>query len=270
MSELKNSSNSSKRFGNTKYQISPSKHWAFTWNNYPKEVCSSNFWLKPNVDELYIQEEICPKTGTPHLQGSIKFKRKVRPKNLYSTKIHWEKTRNIKGSNSYCLKEESRKAGGWQLKFGNNLPYTEDIKEFKAWQVNLLNILKKEPDNRSIYWCFDYKGGIGKTIFQKYVFTHLDNVIVVSGKGSDMKNCILTYLKTNKRLPKIILVNVPRSSLNFISWSGIEEIKDMFFYSPKYEGGMICGPSPHLFLFANEKPPLENLSKDRWKTIELK
>lgn len=43
----------------------------------------------------------------------------------------------------------------------------------------------------------------------------------------------------------------------------------MLFYSGKYEGGMVCGPSPHLCIFANERPDLIKLSSDRWKVFEI-
>ena len=56
----------------------------------------------------------------------------------------------------------------------------------------------------------------------------------------------------------------------YLSWCGIEEIKDMFFYSGKYEGGMVCGENPHVIIFANEEPPLEKMSNDRWRVIEIK
>ena len=38
----------------------------------------------------------------------------------------------------------------------------------------------------------------------------------------------------------------------------------MFFYSPKYEGGMIDGPPPHVLVMSNDPPDLDKLSKDRW------
>jgi len=84
-----------------------------------------------------------------------------------------------------------------------------------------------------------------------------------------MKNGIVTYNDTNKCLPKIVLINVPRSSLDFVSYTGLEEIKDMFFYSGKYEGGMVCGASPHVIIFANEEPDYNKMSSDRFKVRRI-
>ena len=85
-----------------------------------------------------------------------------------------------------------------------------------------------------------------------------------------MKNGILEYEEKNHALPKIVLINIPRcQDTDHISWQGIEEIKDMFFFSPKYHGGQVCHANPHLFIFSNEEPPLWKMSEDRWVVHEI-
>ena len=54
-----------------------------------------------------------------------------------------------------------------------------------------------------------------------------------------------------------------------MSIAALESIKDMFFYSGKYEGGMVCGPNPHVMVFANEPPEYGILSKDRVKELYI-
>jgi len=54
-----------------------------------------------------------------------------------------------------------------------------------------------------------------------------------------------------------------------MSYTGMEEIKDMFFYSGKYEGGMVCGRNPHVMVFANEPPDYDKMSANRWKVTEI-
>ena len=43
----------------------------------------------------------------------------------------------------------------------------------------------------------------------------------------------------------------------------------MFFFSGKYEGGMVCGPNPHVLIFANDEPDTHKMSADRWIIKEL-
>jgi len=94
-------------------------------------------------------------------------------------------------------------------------------------------------------------------------------VIITSGKIADMKNSVLTYIQNTNMYPKYVLVNIPRVNNGNVSIAGLECIKDMFFYSPKYEGGQVCGPSPHIICFANEEPEYHKLSADRLKVYNL-
>ena len=80
-----------------------------------------------------------------------------------------------------------------------------------------------------------------------------------------MKNQIVEYKNTVGRCPKIIFIDIPRQNLNYVSWGDIEEIKNMMFYSGKYEGGMVVGNKPFVCIMTNDMPNLEMLSEDRWK-----
>lgn len=272
------SSNSSVETGNTssvstsvKKQIPPSKRWCFTLNNYTDEIISSIVPIFESECKIGLfAKEIGNICGTPHLQGYVEFIRKVRPLSLFEKccpkLFHFEKCRGTREENvAYCTKD-----GDVVWRKGIEEKYIHNIR-LKCWMKNIIkDIIEKEPDKRSVYWFWEPVGGVGKTDFQKYVFTHYDNVCVLSGKGSDMKNAIIEYQKLKLMLPKIVLINIPRCNYDYVSWCGIEEIKDMFFYSGKYEGGMVCGRNPHVIIFANEEPPLEKMSNDRWKVIEIK
>ena len=66
------------------------------------------------------------------------------------------------------------------------------------------------------------------------------------------------------------MCNVPRSTdEKYISWQGMEEIKDMLFYSGKYEGGMVNDRAPHFIMFANWEPETSLLSGDRWNIVRI-
>ena len=75
--KTKSSSNSSRGVGNTKppcnkkKQISCSKHWCFTLNNYTSEDISK---ISSNSSiVLYVFQEETGENGTKHLQGYIEF-----------------------------------------------------------------------------------------------------------------------------------------------------------------------------------------------------
>ena len=100
---MQNSSNSSVESGNTqiplstptpakKTQIAPRIHHFFTWNNYPEN------WIDLivpvfkdfNMAKCRIQTEV-GESGTPHLQGVVTFREKIRDTSLKLPKtIHWE------------------------------------------------------------------------------------------------------------------------------------------------------------------------------------
>lgn len=246
-----------------KKTINPAKRWCFTLNNFTeKEICSivPTIYKKCNIG--IIGKEV-GESGTPHLQGYIEFKSKTRPLTHFKLKrIHWEKCKGNRESNiEYCSKD-----GNVILYHGIEKPYDLIIDKFYEWEQYVIDILKDEPHERHIHWIWEDEGCAGKTTFCKWVYMNYKDVVVLSGKASDMKNCVLSYYETNRRLPKVVLIDIPRSTnTDFLSYQGIEEIKNMFFYSGKYEGGMICGKPPHLFIFANEYPNVNKCSQDRWK-----
>ncbi len=258
-----NSSNSSKvKSGNTS-QISPSKHWIFTLNNYTQEDIRAFTESDSSIVPQFCFQEEVGESGTPHLQGYLAFTTKKRPFSVFKTKrIHWEKCRNIKASISYCQKNDTCTG----QKFFRNIirPYTVSIPKMYYWQKDIIKLLKGPVNDRTLYWYYEKVGCTGKTTLQKYIFLNFPHCLIVSGKAADMKHAVVKYIETNNMYPQIILANIPRSSLDYISYAGIEDVKDMFFHSGKYEGGQVCGPSPHFFLFANERPDTHAVSKDRW------
>lgn len=84
-----------------------------------------------------------------------------------------------------------------------------------------------------------------------------------------MKNGIIEYEISNGFLPKTVLINIPRCYTKRISYGGLEQVKDMFFYSGKYKGGMVCGANPHVIVFANKPPKRHMMSEDRWNIVEI-
>lgn len=265
----------------SKNRCSQAKKWCFTWNNYNEEdIERLTADLKLMCDSYIVGMEVGEESSTPHLQGFVELKKKARPLTVFPYKkdekfcMRWFKCKGSKKQNiAYCEKD-----GDVILRFNcpSQKKYVQKIEKFFPWQTMILDELRKKADDRTINWFWEEQGCCGKTTFQKYVFTHFDEVVVLSGKGADMKNGILQYMRPKgkpddeKETPKIVLINIPRVSSDFISIAGIEEVKDMFFFSPKYEGGMICGENPHVYVFANCPPPYEKMSEDRWRVVNIR
>lgn len=259
-------------------QIAPSKRWCFTLNNFTDENIE---WLVPKFQEYckkYIVAKEVGENGTPHLQGFFEFKVKRRPKSVLERIIpcptrvgdnirpHFEKARACDMDQViYCSKEGSVIENIGMPKIPRPLKV---INPDRPFQQEILEMVKGEPCDRKIFWYFG-EGGIGKTQFCKYL-SHKHGAICLSGKGADVRNGVCEYLKTNGDTPDLVLFPIPRSyNTEYLSYEALENIKDMYFYSGKYEGGMINGNPPHLIVFANEPPDITKMSKDRWEIFHI-
>lgn len=253
--------------GNTKptpKQIAPAKRWSITLNNYKEEQIDP---LLKKLDKLckvvIVAKEVGDVKGTPHLQAYAEFHCKLRPKNLFTKEIHWEKCKGSRCQNvAYCSKEGD-------IIFEKGLKAQVDIlqeSQLRDWQKGILEMLKDKPNDRTIHWYWSDEGGVGKTTFSKYLSV-TQGAIPIGGKSGDQKNAILSYYDKFGDYPRVIIYPIPRSGkINYIA---LEQLKDMYFYSPKYEGGVVCGNPPHLLVFANAEPDYECLSKDRWRVHKI-
>lgn len=211
----------------------------------------------------------------PHIQMAFITKRGFRPrrdalKKLFGKDIYLDRMKGKWEHQSYCAKEGHRCLTNSMPKKRKPLKSLACEGNLYEWQKNICDILATEPDDRTIHWIHGASGGNGKTTFCKYIHRFYDNVIMLSGKSADMKNGVIEFEKKNEVLPEVILINLPRSYNNdYLSYCGIEEIKDMFFYSGKYEGGMVNGNSPHVFIFSNQEPDYQMLSEDRWVYMNI-
>lgn len=260
--------------GNTKTPKkgdSPAVHWCFTWNNYTKDdIVMLENTLKP-ICEKYVFQEETGEQGTIHLQGYIHLKTKWRMSALkkISTKIHWEKCiKKIQEAIEYCQKEKTRTGNTFRFNIAGPPKPVKVIQVLREWQTQCLALLE-EDDDRKIFWIWDEKGNVGKTAFAKYLYLSRDIMYLTGGKGSDILHVATEALKL-KPSCDTFLFDLPRSLEGCLSYNALEQIKNGFWTSTKYEGGTVCINNPKVMVFANWKPDEEMLSKDRWEIFEIK
>jgi len=246
--------------GNTR-----SRSWMFTLNNYNADDIDCLLLELKNSKSYVFQEEM-GKKGTPHLQGYVVWK----SQRMFSVlikinkRIHWEVRRGThKQAVAYCSKDSTRNG----LIYMKGLNIVSTLKDpmtgctLKNWQKEILNRIRLKPNPRKIYWYWEEIGNVGKTTFCKHLCIKY-NAIYICGKASDMKYGIAEWIKKKKL--NVVLLDLPRTLEKYISYQGIEEIKNGIFYSPKYESEMCLYDIPHVFIFANFEPDINKLSLDRF------
>lgn len=247
-------------------RITASKNWVFTWNNYVGSLAPFQESLKRECSWAVYQHEI-GESGTPHLQGAISLKKKGRPIEIFKIKeIHWEKMRGTpEEAVAYCTKEDTRNGS---IFTHGDIPEVEVLTYRKdgwyPWQQEIIGLCDRAPKERVVYWIYDPDGCRGKSTICKYLAIE-KGAFVCGGECKD----ILYGIASLKTKPKIVCIDVPRSSYGKISYKAIELIKNGMFYSGKYESKMVVFNVPHVFVFANEMPEEGKLTADRYCYIDL-
>ncbi len=252
--------------GNT-VQSSRVKHWFLTLNNYSEDDL---IFLRNRMEKFcksYVfQEELGKTTKTRHLQGYMELisKKRLTALKKWNKLIHWEAARNNDACEEYCNKLETRNGRCfWKNVIIRPKDPLNTVRLYD-WQKNIMDMLKTEPDGRTINWYYDLKGNCGKTSLARHICLNYP-ALYIQGKANDIKYAIKNW---NGQLHMAIL-GIPRTYEQFVSYDAIESILDGIMFSGKYESGMTIFDPPHVIVFANFKPDLSKCSKDRWNVVEL-
>jgi hypothetical protein len=261
--------------GNTKTPPSKefkARRWVFTLNNWTEEEYDTMLQHFESHKCLYVIGKEEGTQGTPHLQGYIERKNPIRMSTLkkWIPRAHFEKAKGDRNQNkAYCTKDNN---------YTSNLP--KSLKEicmdeyidtqWKPWQADILDIITTKPDNRTVHWFWESKGNTGKSFLCKYLWLKY-NAIIAEGNKNDIFNQIKIWIDSNEgKSPSLVLIDIPRTAMDYVSYTTIEKVKNGLIYSGKYEGGVCCFPSPHLICFANTPPRHNALSMDRWNIVEIR
>lgn len=249
------------------------RRFCFTINNWTTHDYKTFLYYFEDRKAYYIVgSEGSQEDKTMHLQGYVEFKSPTAFSTLkkHMPRAHIEKARGNREQNkTYCSKE-----GEVLL---NTFPPTmrelcmEVYKDvvWKPWQQKVIDIIQTKPDSRTVYWFWEENGNVGKSFLNKFLFLEY-NVILGGGKAADTFNQIKNWFDAHPHDPiTAMILDIPRCSLQYISYQAIENIKNGLVVSGKYEGGMFAFPYPHVICFANEPPNEASLSSDRWKVIKI-
>lgn len=251
------------------------RHWCFTINNPDFTGPELGKKLMKIGGEFVMQLEKGDGEGTPHLQGYVRFpsQRTFASLKKVMPTAHLEKAKgNARANVKYCTKKDTRIDGPWTNLSEDLMPPDEvkdplQGKQLYPWQVQVKGILEDPcpTGDRTIYWFWEDQGNVGKTSLAKHLVLTFKRTFYTSGKANDVKYAIAQMAHK----PRTVLWDVPRSYEKFVSYQGMEEVKNGIFFSGKYESGTVIFNTPHVIVFANFPPDRCKLSGDRWDVYQV-
>lgn len=142
--------------------------------------------------------------------------------------------------------------------------FTVSSFELRGWQETLNARLQQPPDPRKIDFVVDINGNQGKSWFaRRYCDLHPNAQIIVPGKKADMAYVVD---ETNR----VFFLDCPRSKQgDYIQYDFLEELKNGYVFSSKYESEIKAMAYPHVVVLMNEHPAPDKLSSDRYNIIVL-
>lgn len=224
--------------------------------------------------------------GTPHLQGVIVMRSGTSFRSMHKKftqagvrGIWLQKRRGtMQQARAYVNKADTRLR---EERYCNMEPYMPEaeaelpevvdplaahMEHLYPYQQKVLDIISGPIDDRAIYWFYEEEGNVGKSALCKHILLkHQQEVVLLNGGSKDMFHLIAKRLAA-KKWPRICLVDMPRNTKrNFLTYSGLESIKNGTFMSSKYGCDNVLMNYPHMICFANTLPLLNALSLDRWR-----
>lgn len=197
---------------------------------------------------------------------------------------------NLESMKDYCTKESEfilpeysgkNYKHEWDMNFLDRKPRLKKV--FKTpfpWQEFLeTNILRKNPDDRTVDWIIDPVGNTGKSSFARAyiskeftdgIFMKIDNL---NHMELTLIKKIETYRSKYYKDPKVLLFDFPRASDISKVLAATALMKDAKCgYLESTFGGIhkkIQIGAIHIIIFSNSCPDLLVLSVDRWRLWTL-
>lgn len=244
-------------FGNTKRNRA--RAWCLTQFNYTDE---HKIKLSQNFDYFVYGEEICPTTGSPHLQCYVANRNQISfttMKKMFPTArisvAHGTMQQNL----TYCSKE-----GNFKTNIRLKAPI-RTIEVLRPWQQKIVDILNEQPEDRTIWWFWEPDGNTGKSALCKYLAVKRGSMIITTNKSADIATCI------DEDCSEYIF-DFPRSVEGFSPWNGLEQLKNGLITEAKLKkkAKTTIINNPHVIIFANWVPDKVPVTIDKLKIVRIK
>lgn len=138
--------------------------------------------------------------------------------------------------------------------------------ELRPWQNALKIKLEEEPERRKIIFVVDEIGNSGKSWFAHF-YTRLVGEkaqVLLPGKKADMAYALKPGLR-------VLFMDAPRSKQGeFIQYDFLEDLKNGYVFSTKYESRIKSYEPMHVVVNMNEQPDRTKLSEDRFAIINIR
>lgn len=291
--------------------MSRSRNWFYTLNNYNDEELSSIMCLPVSALFHRVGKEVGD-SGTPHLQGTLGFqsvKSLSQLRKTFSTdRIHFEITRDVLRSLTYCAKE------GDYTDFGR-IPEGKgkrnDLEAFKSSVVGgTYDCRQLRMDHSDVFaryprFCLDFirdqvplrpvdqhplrewQTSLLKILGNEPSRRHI--IFLVDLKGNTGKSWFADWysiehppaqvLEPGKKADmayalagdsRVLFMDCPRSKQgDFIQYDFLEAVKNGRVFSGKYESSLKSIGPCHVVVGTNEYPDMTKLSEDRYVIWKL-
>ena len=188
--------------------------------------------------------------------------------------LDWDAMKQLYGPMGWHVTPTSQEGRNWRYvqKEGNYYCSWEKaiskyaLLDLLPWQKQAIMMMDEQGERR-ISVIVDERGNHGKTYLAKYcVASHRAEYVPPFTDALD-------YMAYAMAKPsRAYIFDVPRSETikqKKGMWSAIEQIKNGYLYDKRYNFKDMWIEPPQVLVFANEEPPLEALSSDRWQICDF-
>ena len=168
------------------------------------------------------------------------------------------------------LPKEYKEAKDLYVKNKQNIDVENVI--LRPWQEALLNYIK--PSDREVIWVIGRKGNEGKTWFQEFLASKFGWNRVICGMDIRMKKSSICHILSKRSLmtTDIFLFDVGKAKTEEdLNYELLEHLKNGRTLAAKFDSKELKFHTPNIIVvFSNEKPDVDQMSKDRWKIFQIR